>query len=89
MNSTKEEITFYPNKIQWVLILITSIGFMYYSIASSAKADNFILFCTILSALMIPLSAVMLLPGSSWLKVDRQGIRFAHIFRVTYIKWSD
>ncbi len=89
MNSIKEEITLYPNKIQWTLALLASMGVMYWSLANSFKGDNFSFFCSIMSALMLLLSVVMLLPGSSWLKIDRQGIKFAHIFKITCIKWHD
>ena len=89
MNLSKEGATFYPNKIQWILILLASLGVMYWSLASSFKGDSFAFFCSIMSSLMLLLSVLMLLPGSSWLKIDRQGIKFAHIFIVTCIKWRD
>ena len=88
-----DELILYPNKLKWILILIGSIGILMLYLSVSATGTQTMLLVLQMAGiggvLGIATSAVVLWPGSTWLKLTAEGIDYRVMFRRFQYRWTD
>ncbi|WBV55856.1 hypothetical protein PFY10_16720 [Chryseobacterium daecheongense] len=83
----KLPVTFYPSKLKQSILLIISLLFVimgFYIVTTNLWIGlaNIIFF-----GLCVIVNVIMLIPNSSYLRVDRKGFEMRSLFRSTFIPW--
>ncbi len=81
-------LIFRPNKSSALWLLLGSSLFVAGGLWIAQEQGWMGYVCAGFFALCIPIAIVQLLPGSTWLQLNQDGITFANLFRVSHFPWN-
>ncbi len=85
----KNQLILYPSKIKNFLFLILCIGFVLIGIWMIIDKEPLGWFVALTFAIGIPVFVIMMLPGSTHLKLDKDGFETRTLFRCSTYSWKD
>ena len=81
-------ITFYPKRVSAIGLLLVCSAFVAIGIAVGVGGEWPGFLGAAFFGVGIPIAVIQLIPGSTFLRIDSEGITFANLFRVTSLPWS-
>lgn len=81
-------MTLYPKRSSAIGLLVLSLAFVAVGVwmGSSGRWEGWL--CAAFFGLGVPIAVVQLMPGSTFLRIDADGITFTNLFRKTSLPWS-
>jgi len=89
MPATAQGLTLYPRRSAAVWLLLVCSVFVALGIWMGLRGDWRGFLCAGFFGLGLPVGAVQLIPGSSYLELDTAGFTFCTLFRRTTVAWAD
>jgi hypothetical protein len=89
MNARPLPFTVYPKKTRMLLYFLLCVGFVAGGVWMIRDGEKMGWLCAGFFGLGIPVFLIQLLPKSSFLSVDEEGIEFCALFRTHKLKWSE
>jgi hypothetical protein len=83
-----EPLTLFPRRRSAIVLLVLSTAFVAVGIWMARTGESFGYASIACFGLGIPIAVIQLLPGSTFLRIDENGITFANLFRKTSLPWS-
>ena len=87
--SAGDNITFSASRNKALLLLLGAICFVAAGVWTASAKPVLGWACILFFGLGIPVSFAMLLPGSTYLKLDAEGFEIASMFRMHKTRWTD
>jgi hypothetical protein len=81
-------MTLYPKRSSAILLLLTCSAFVAIGIWMGTTGKAFGYLCAAFFGLGVPIAVIQLIPGSTFLHIDSNGITFSNLFRKTSMSWS-
>jgi len=93
MNAIKHQL-FHPSRVKWVGVFFLSLAFMLAGVWILDNAHSFMdrsmaWLCIVFFGLGYAVATVSLIPSSSYLLIDGEGIRYCSLWRGRSYRWSD
>src|SRR6186713_2208657 len=84
-----EPVVVAASKRKAMLLFLGSGAFVAIGVFLILKGESTAWFAVAFFGLCLAVSVVLLLPGSTKLTIDREGIHITNMFRLTHIRWRD
>lgn len=81
-------LTLYPSKLSAIGLLLGCVAFVVIGIHLGMTEGIFGYFAAAFFGLGIPIAIVQLIPGSTYLRIDNDGLTLCNMFRETKIPWD-
>jgi len=91
MNTAPRALPFtvYPKKAKLMVLVLVGVLFVGVGVLMIRDGETTGWFCAVFFGLCLLAFLAQLLPGSSYLTVDEQGIEFSALFRKVRLRWSE
>ena len=80
-------MTLYPKRSSTIMLLLVCSAFVAIGIALGRSGEWPGFLCAAFFGLGIPIAVIQLLPGSTFLLIDSEGVTFANLYRKTSLPW--
>ena len=89
MTADPTPMTLYPRRSSAIWLLVVCTAFVAIGIWTGSSGDWVGFLGAAFFGLGIPVALIELIPGSSFLHIDSNGITFSNLFRKASLPWSD
>jgi hypothetical protein len=81
-------MTLYPKRSSAIWLLVACTAFVATGVWMGRSGNSIGWICAAFFGLGIPVAVIQLIPGSTFLHVDSNGITYSNLFRKTSLSWS-